>query len=66
MVIYINGSCLWSIMSVIGLAGILIDWFLGIIKYIKEWLANVVIVLKAWLSIKGLKVVRNISKVSCS
>jgi len=34
-------------MSVIGLVGILIDWFLGAIKYIKEWLANAVIVLKA-------------------
>ena len=49
-----------------GLTGILAGWFLGIIKYIKERLDNIVIILKAWLSIKGLKVVRNIFKVSCS
>ena len=66
MVIYINGSYLWSVTSVMGLAGIFIDWFLGIIKCIKERLANIVIVLKAWLSVRGLKVVKNISKVSCS
>jgi hypothetical protein len=41
----------------------LIGWFLGIIKYIKERSANTVVILKAWPSIKGLKVVRNISKV---
>ena len=41
----------------------LIGWFLGAIKCIKEWLANTVVILKAWLSVKGLKVVRNISKV---
>ena len=39
-------------------------WFLGATKYIKERLANTVVILKAWLSVKGLKVVRNISKVS--
>ena len=47
MVIYVNGSYLWSVMSVVGIAGVLIDWFLGVIKCIKEWLANMVIVLKA-------------------
>ena len=47
MVIYINRSCLRSIISVIGLIGILIGCFLGIIKYIKEWLANTVVILKA-------------------
>jgi len=47
VVIYANRSYSWSIMSIIGLAGVLTDWFLGIIKYIKEWLANAVIVLKA-------------------
>ena len=63
MVIYANGSYLWSVTSIIGLVGILIDWFLGAIKCIKEWLANAVIVLKAWLSVRGLKVVRNVSEV---
>ena len=53
-------------MSVIGLTDIFIDWFSGVIKYIKERSANTVIILKAWLSIKGLKIVRNIFKVSCS
>ena len=66
IVIYTNGSCLWSVTSIIGLVGVLADWFLGVIKYIKEWLANVVIVLKAQLSIRGLKVVKNVSKVFCS
>jgi len=47
MVIYANGSYLRSITSIIGLIGILIGWFLGIIKYIKERSANTVIVLKA-------------------
>ena len=47
VVIYINRSCLQSIMSIIGLAGILIDQFSGIIKYIKERSANIVIILKA-------------------
>ena len=45
--IYANRSCLRSITSVIGLIGILIGWFLGIIKCIKERSANMVIVLKA-------------------
>jgi hypothetical protein len=52
--------------SIIGLTGILIGQFLGIIKHIKERSANIVVILKAWLSIKGLKVVRNVSKVSYS
>jgi len=52
-----------SVISIVGPTGVLIGWFLGAIKYIKEWLANMVIVLKAWLSVKGLKVVRNVSKV---
>jgi hypothetical protein len=34
-------------MFIIGLIGILIGWFLGIIKYIKERLANTVVILKA-------------------
>jgi len=46
--------------------GVLAEWFLGATKYIKEWSANTVIILKAWLSIKGLKVVRNVFKVSYS
>jgi len=46
--------------------GVLAEWFLGATKCIKERLANIVIILKAWLSVKGLKVVRNISKVSYS
>ena len=54
---------MWSVMSIIGLIGILMGQFLGIIKYIKERSANTVVILKAWLSIKGLKVVRNVSKV---
>ena len=45
--IYANGSCLWSIMSIMGLTGVFIDWFSGAIKYIKEWSANTVIILKA-------------------
>ena len=63
VVIYINRSCL---QSVTGLAGILIDWFLGVIKCINKWSANTVVILKAQLSIKGLKVVKNVSKVSYS
>ena len=63
MVIYANRSYL---QSVTGLTGMLIGWFLGAIKYIKEQLANTVVILKAWLSIKGPKVVRNVSKVSYS
>ena len=46
--------------------GILVSQFLGVIKCIKKWSVNIIIILKAWLSIKGLKVVRNVFKVSCS
>ena len=60
VVIYVNGSCSWSVTSV---TKVLAEWFLGVIKYIKERSANTVMILKAWLSVKGLKVVRNISKV---
>jgi len=42
------------------------EWFLGATECIKEWLANTVVILKAWLSVKGPKVVRNVSEVSCS
>jgi len=63
VVIYANRSYLRSVTSITGLIGILMGWFLGAIKYIKERSANTVIILKAWLSVKGLKVVRNISKV---
>ena len=52
-------------MSIIGIIDILTDWFLGAIKCTNKWLASTVIILKAWLSIKGLKVVKHISKVSC-
>jgi len=45
---------------------VLAEWFLGATECIKERLANTVVILKAWLSVKGLKVVRNVSKVSCS
>jgi hypothetical protein len=44
----------------------LIDGFLGAIKYTKKRLANIVVILKAWSFIKGPKVVRNVSKVSYS
>jgi hypothetical protein len=54
-----------SIISVTGLTDMFTDWFLGIIKCIKEQSANTVVILKAWLSIKGLKVVKNVFKVSC-
>ena len=47
MVIYVNGSCLWSIIFVMGPIGILMGWFSGIIKCIKEWSANTVVILKA-------------------
>ena len=47
MVIYINRSYSWSIMSVTGLAGILADWFSGIIEYINKRSANTVVILKA-------------------
>ena len=66
IVIYVNRSCLWSMTFIMGLAGVLTDQFLGAIKCIKEWLANTVVILKAWLSVKGLKVVKNVSEVSCS
>ena len=66
IVIYINRSYLQSITSIIGLASILIDQFLGAIKYINKRSANMVVILKAQLSIKGLKVVKNVSKVSYS
>jgi len=66
MVIYINGFCSRSITSVIGPTGVLTGQFSGAIKYIKERSANTVVILKAWLSVKGLKVVRNVSEVSCS
>ena len=66
VVVYANRSCLQSVTSIIGLTGILAGQFLGAIKYTKEWSANAVIALKAQLSVKGLKVVKNIFKVSCS
>ena len=44
IVIYINGSCLWSVMSI---AGVLIYQSLGVIKYINKRSANTVIILKA-------------------
>jgi hypothetical protein len=47
MVIYIKGSCFWSVKSVTGLIGVLIGGFSGVIKYIKERLVNIVIILKA-------------------
>jgi hypothetical protein len=50
---------------VTGLAGVLTDGFLGVIKCVKERSANIVVILKAWSFIKGLKVVRNVSKVFC-
>ena len=43
---YVNRSCSRSVISVIGLIGVLMGQFLGTIKCIKEWLANTVIVLK--------------------
>jgi hypothetical protein len=55
-----------SVTSVTGPTGILMGYFLGAIKCIKERSANIVVILKAWPSVKGLKVVRNISKVSYS
>jgi ABC-type proline/glycine betaine transport system permease subunit len=65
-VIYIKGFCSWFVKSITGLISILISGFSGVIKCIKEWLVNIVIILKAWSSIKGLKVVRNAFKDSCS
>jgi hypothetical protein len=47
VVIYVNRSYSRSVISIIGLIDIFIDWFLGIIKYIKERSANTVIILKA-------------------
>jgi len=66
VVIYANGFCLRSIMSVTGPTGVLMGQFSGAIKCVKERSANMVVILKAWLSVKGLKVVRNISEVSYS
>ena len=69
IVMYINRSYSWSvtsITSITGLVGILIDQFLDAIKCINKRLANTVVILKAQLSVKGLKVVRNVSKVSYS
>ena len=47
MVIYANGSCLWSVTSVMGLTGVLAGQFLGVIKCVKERSANTVVILKA-------------------
>jgi hypothetical protein len=47
VVIYINGSYSRSVKSITGLIDILIDGFLGVIKYIKERSANTIIILKA-------------------
>ena len=66
VVIYANRSCLQSVIFIIEVAGILVGQFLGVSECIKERLANIVVILKAQLSIKGLKVVRNVSKVSYS
>ena len=63
VIIYTNRSCLWSVTSI---ARVLAYQFLGAIKCIKEQLASTVVILKAQLSIKGLKVVRNVSEVSYS
>jgi hypothetical protein len=65
VVIYTNGSCSRSVKSMTGLIGVLTDGFSGVIKCIKERLANIVVILKAWSFVKGLKVVRNVFKVSC-
>ena len=54
---------MWSITSITGPTDIFTDWFLSAIKYIKKRSANIVVILKTWLSVKGLKVVRNIFKV---
>ena len=58
IVIYANRSYLQSVVEV------LIEQSLGVIKYVKERSASTVIILKAQLFVKGLKVVRNVSKVS--
>ena len=47
MVIYANGSCSRSVISIIGPTGVLIGCFLGVIKCIKERSANAVVILKA-------------------
>jgi hypothetical protein len=65
-VIYAKGSCSQSVTSVTGLTGVLTDGFSGVIKCAKERSANTVVILKAWSSVKGPKVVRNVSEVSCS
>jgi hypothetical protein len=66
VVIYTNGSYSRSVKSVTGLTGVLTDGFSGAIKCAKEWSANTVVILKAWSSVKGPKVVRNVSEVSYS
>jgi hypothetical protein len=66
VVIYANGSYSQSVKSVTGLMGVLMDGFSGAIECIKERSANTVVILKAWSSVKGPKVVRNVSEVSCS
>ena len=45
--IYANRSYSRSVTSIIGLTGVLIGQFLGIIKCIKERSANTVVILKA-------------------
>ena len=45
--------------------GVFASGFLSAIKCTKEQLANTVVILKAWSSVKGPKVVRNVSEVSC-
>jgi hypothetical protein len=45
---------------------VLINRFSGVIKYIKKRSANIVVILKAWSFVKGLKVIRNTFKDSCS
>ena len=47
VVIYVNGSCSWSVKSVTGLIGVLTNGVLSVIKYVKERLINIVIILKA-------------------
>ena len=64
--IYAKGSCSQSVTSVTGLTGVLTDGFSGAIECAKERSANTVVILKAWSSVKGPKVVRNVSEVSCS
>ena len=66
MVIYINGSCSWSVKSVTGPMGVLTGGFSGAIECKKERSANTVVILKAWSSVKDPKVVRNASRDSYS